>query len=99
MTMAKKGVAIKRDGVYKDITEIGWIKWLVKWRGLQFSLQFIGLAFFGVIVYGGLFGTPEGGKNVASVFTWLIWWTLIPVTMLVAARGWCLICPWIAPGE
>ncbi len=90
---------VQREGVYKDLMEIGWFKKLVKWRGLQFTLQFIGLAFFGVIVYGGLFGTPVGGENVSSTFTWLLWWTLIPVTMLVAARGWCLICPWIAPGE
>ncbi len=90
---------IRREGVYKDLMEIGWFKQLVKWRGLQFTLQAIGLAFFGVIVYAGLFGTPVGGENVGSTFTWLIWWTLIPVTMLVAARGWCLVCPWIAPGE
>ena len=90
---------IKREGVYKDLMEVGWFNWLVKRRGLQFTLQFIGLAAFGVIVYAGFFGTPAGGENVASTFTWLIWWTLIPVTMLVAARVWCLICPWIAPGE
>ncbi len=89
----------KKEGVYKDLMEIGWFKRLMKWRGLQFSLMLIGLTFFGLIVYAGLRGTPVGGENVASTFTWLIWWTLIPVTMLVAARGWCLICPWIAPAE
>ncbi len=90
---------MRREGVYKDLMEIGWFKRLMKWRGLQFTLQFICLAAFGVIVYAGLFGTPVGGENVSSTFTWLIWWTLIPVTMLLAARGWCLVCPWIAPGE
>jgi len=91
--------AIKREGVYKDLMEVGWIKRVVQWRGLQFSLQFISLAAFGVIVYAGLFGTPSGGENLGSTFTWLVWWTLIPVTMLVGAKVWCLACPWIAPGE
>lgn len=89
----------KKEGVYFDLMDIRWFKWLVKWRGFQFILQAIGLAAFGVIVYAGLYGTPDGGSNVGSTFTWLIWWTLIPVTMLLAARGWCLICPWIAPAE
>ncbi len=90
---------VKREGVYKDLMEIGWFKRLIKWRGLQFTLQLGGLAAFGVIVYAGLFGTPVGGENVSSTFTWLIWWTLIPVTMLVGSRIWCLACPWIAIGE
>ncbi len=90
---------VKREGVYKDLMEIGWFKRLMKRRGLQFSLQIAGLTAFGVIVYAGLFGTPVGGENVGSTFTWLIWWTIIPVTMLVVARGWCLVCPWIALGE
>lgn len=90
---------VGREGVYKDLMEVSWFKRLVKWRGLQFTLQFIGLAIFGGIVYSGLFGTPIGGDNLGSTFTWLIWWTLIPVTMLVAAKVWCLVCPWIAPGE
>jgi len=89
----------KRAGVYKDLMEIGWFKRLMKWRGLQFTLQAIGLAFFGVIIYAGLFGTPKGINNIGSTITWLIWWALIPVTMLVAARGWCLACPWIAPAN
>ena len=90
---------IKREGVYKDLMEIGWFKRLVRWRGLQFTFMFALLAGFGVIAYAGLFGTPVGGDNIGSTVTWLIWWTLIPVTMLVAARIWCFMCPWIAPGE
>jgi len=89
----------RTEGVYKNLMEIGWFKRLLKWRGLQFTLQFAGLLFFLAIAYAGLFGTPVGRDNLASTFTWLIWWTLIPVTMLVAGRSWCLVCPWIAPGE
>src|SRR3972149_5048130 len=90
---------IKREGVYKDLMEIGWVKRLVRGGGLQFTFMFALLAGFGVIAYAGLFGTPVGGDNIGSTVTWLIWWTLIPVTMLVAARIWCFMCPWIAPGE
>lgn len=91
--------AIVREGIYKDLMEVGWFKRLIKWRGLQFTLQFVGLAVFGLIIYAGIFGTPVGAENLGSTFTWLIWWSLIPVTMLVAGRGWCLVCPWIAPAE
>ena len=80
--------AIKKEGVYKDLMEYGWFKRLVRWRGLQFTFMFILLSGFGVIAYAGLFGTPVGGDNIGSTVTWLIWWTLIPVTMLVAARVW-----------
>ena len=89
----------RREGIYKDLMELAWFKRLVKWRGLQFTLQFIGVLFFGGITYMGLFGTPIGHANLTSTFTWLIWWTLIPVTMLVGGRAWCLVCPWIAPAE
>ena len=91
--------AVQQEGVYKDLLEIGWLKKLLKWRGLQFTLMATLLAFFLVILYAGLFGTPVGGANVGSTFTWLLWWPLIPVTMLVGAKVWCLMCPWIAPAE
>ena len=91
--------AVKREGVYKDLMEFGWFRRIVKWRGLQFTLMSIMLAFFLVILYAGLFGTPIGGSNVGSTFTWLLWWPLIPVTMLIGAKIWCLMCPWIAPAE
>ena len=91
--------AVKREGVYKDLMEFGWFRKIAKWRGLQFTLMAIMLAFFLVILYAGLFGTPIGGANVGSTFTWLLWWALIPVTMLIGAKVWCLMCPWIAPAE
>lgn len=90
---------VKRDGVYKDLMEFGWFKRLMKWRGFQFTLMASLLFFFLVILYAGLFGTPVGGENVGSTFTWLLWWALIPVTMLVGAKIWCTMCPWIAPAE
>ncbi len=90
---------VKRDGVYKDLMEFGWFKRIMKWRGLQFTLMSTLLVFFLIILYAGLFGTPIGGANVGSTFTWLLWWALIPVTMLLGAKIWCLMCPWIAPAE
>lgn len=89
----------QREGIYKDLMEIGWFKRVVKWRGLQFTLMATMLFFFTIILLTGLLGTPIGGSNMGSTFTWLLWWPLIPVTMLLGAKIWCLMCPWIAPAE
>jgi hypothetical protein len=35
-------------------------------------------------------------RNLATVLTWTLWWTLLIVDIVLLGRMWCLVCPWDA---
>jgi len=72
------------------------IDWLLKRRWFQFSLQFPLVLILGLLIYAGFYGTPASDKNIATVLTWSIWWTVLILDILLLGRMWCLACPWEA---
>ena len=76
------------------------LKKIAKVRWLQFVLVFPTLLLFIVFLYGGIFGTPAGNRNILIVFVWILWWVLlIGVMVPFASRIWCLMCPFPIIGE
>ncbi len=72
------------------------IHWLVSRRPFQFALQLpLVLALF-LILSAGFLGSPVADRNIATVLTWTIWWTLLIVDIVLLGRMWCLVCPWEA---
>ncbi len=82
------------------ISEIPFIKRLLRSRWPQWALVVLMLCFFGLAIIAGLFGTPAGNRNFGIVFVWIVWWALL-ILLLVpfAGRLWCSVCPIPAPGE
>jgi hypothetical protein len=58
------------------------------------------LALFVIAIVAGLFGTPAGSHNFATIFVWIVWWALLIIVMMpFFGRMWCAVCPIPAPGE
>ncbi len=79
-----------------NLLGIRFIKRLVQWRGFQFALQVGPVFLLFLIIATGLFGVQSGGRNLAPVLTWTIWWALIIFDIVLLGRMWCLVCPWYA---
>ncbi|OAA94876.1 4Fe-4S binding protein [Clostridium coskatii] len=48
---------------------------------------------FAFIVYQLLFGSTSAHDNFGTAATWVLWWPLLPIIMLLLGRFWCTICP------
>lgn len=79
-----------------DLLRIPGIKWLIKRRWFQFSLQIPFVFLFGVVIFGGFYGSPFPDKNITPVLTWTIWWTWLIFWILIVGKAWCTVCPWMA---
>ena len=62
-------------------------------RRFPIILQVATVAFLGLILLLGLFGTQTATNNIALVLTWAIWWPMLVVSCLFTARFWCGVCP------
>ncbi len=72
----------------------------LKSRGFQFWVILPNLLFFYLFVLSALWGSPVGNRNIAIIFVWILWWTLLKAVMLpFGGRVWCMICPLPAPAE
>ena len=79
-----------------DLTSFRPLRWLVTRRPFQFAVQFpLVLALF-LILAAGFYGSQVAERNIATVLTWTIWWTLLIVDIVLLGRMWCLVCPWDA---
>lgn len=79
-----------------ELTAWGPLKRFVKWRGFQYVLQVPVVALFGLVLFAGLFGNQEAGRNIAPVLTWNIWWMGLIFFAFFAGEIWCTVCPWMA---
>lgn len=48
---------------------------------------------FAFIVYELLFGPAEAHDNFGTAATWVLWWPILPIMLLLLGRFWCAICP------
>jgi polyferredoxin len=71
-----------------------------RWRGLQPVFMLGLLAIFVIAIVAGLYGTPAGSHNFATIFVWIVSWALLIIVMVpFFGRTWCAVCPIPAPGE
>ncbi|HIE26525.1 TPA: cyclic nucleotide-binding domain-containing protein [Candidatus Poribacteria bacterium] len=62
-------------------------------------LQIGTVVFFGLVLLLGLLGPQNPTSNIALILTWAIWWPVLVLSFLFAARFWCGICPIAAIAE
>ena len=72
---------------------------LFKARRTQFLFQlpFVLLLFAAVLA--GFYGIQNSSRNLATVSVWVIWWSLLIISIALAGRVWCLVCPFGAVGD
>lgn len=61
--------------------------WLIAIRVL------VAVAFL-LVIAAGLFGTAIPERNLATTFTWTLWWTGIIIAIYFTGSSWCAVCPW-----
>ena len=69
------------------------LQWVFSNRRFPILLQLGTVAFFGLILLLGLLGPQNSTHNVVLILTWAIWWPMLVVSFLFAARFWCAVCP------
>ncbi len=51
------------------------------------------IGFLLVLTYFSLFGPRDPRLNLATVFSWIVWWPLLAVSYFLFGRIWCAVCP------
>jgi ferredoxin len=82
-----------------DLMNINWIRRFVTWRYFQYVFIIPMMILFIAVVYLGFYDIQDGKRNIATVFTWTLWWTLIIFTFIIAGRFWCMMCPFAFLGD
>ncbi|MBF0459792.1 MAG: 4Fe-4S binding protein [Magnetococcales bacterium] len=59
-------------------------------------LRLITTAVLLLVMAAGLWGVPWPERNFATTFTWILWWTLVILSVFWLGSAWCAICPWDA---
>jgi len=71
-----------------------WLLRLMRNYRLLVTMRVLVASFFLLIVYAGLFGTPYPARNMATVMTWTVWWTVVVLAVIFVGSLWCAVCPW-----
>ena len=48
---------------------------------------------FAFIIYELMAGPVEAHDNFGTSATWVLWWPLLPIILLIFSRFWCIVCP------
>lgn len=77
-----------------ELTRFRAVRWFVSSRWVTFLAQLCNMAVFALILLAGVLGTPVGNRNLAIMFVWILWWSLLMLVLLpLTGRIWCWMCP------
>ncbi len=82
-----------------DLLENESIRSILKNRKTQFLFQLPAVMFLVLVVFAGFFGIQNSNKSLATNSIWVIWWSLLIISLALAGRVWCLMCPFGAIGD
>ncbi len=88
--------AEEQDTEGVDLFKFNWIKQLVTSKYFRYLFIVPTLIIFLAIIYLGFSDVQDGQRNIATVFTWTLWWSIIIFTFIIAGRFWCMMCPFAA---
>lgn len=76
-----------------DLLELNSVKSFCKNRKAQFLFQLFFLLLLFIAIFAGFFGIQNSGRNIATVSIWVIWWSLLAISIALVGRLWCFVCP------
>jgi len=82
-----------------DLLENESIRSIIKNRKAQFLFQLPAVLLLVLVVFAGFFGIQNSNKSLATILIWVIWWSLLIISLALAGRVWCLMCPFGAIGD
>ncbi|MFA4956657.1 MAG: 4Fe-4S binding protein [Candidatus Methanoperedens sp.] len=68
-------------------------------RKTQFLFQLPAVLFFVLVVLAGFFGIQNSNKSLTTISIWVIWWSLLLISLALVGRAWCFMCPFGAIGD
>jgi len=69
------------------------VAWLLRHPPIRFLLIVPPVAMLALVLVTAFLGPVDPRLNLATTLTWNVWFCLVFVIILVAGRGWCLVCP------
>ncbi|MDO9097950.1 MAG: 4Fe-4S binding protein, partial [Candidatus Methanoperedens sp.] len=82
-----------------DLLDDEFIRSIFKNRKTQFLFQLPAVLLLVLVVFAGFFGIQNSYKSLATISIWVIWWSLLIISLALVGRGWCLMCPFGAAGD
>ena len=82
-----------------DLLENGEIRSIFKNRKTQFLFQLPAVLLLVLVVFAGFFGIQNSNKSLATISIWVIWWSLLIISLALFGRIWCLMCPFGTIGD
>ncbi len=94
-----KNEITNQDTKKYDLLQHDAITSFFKNRKTQFLFQLPTVLFLVVVVFAGFFGIQSSIMNLATTSIWVIWWSLLIISLALFGRVWCLMCPFGAIGD
>ena len=82
-----------------DLMKVKWLRPLITSKSFRLIFIIPTLFIFLAIIYYGFFDVQDGQRNIATVFTWTLWWSLIIFSLILLGRFWCMMCPFAFIGD
>lgn len=82
-----------------DLLDSGSIRSIFKNRKTQFIFQLPAVLLLVLVIFAGFFGIQNSNKNLSTISIWVIWWSLLIISLALAGRLWCFMCPFGAVGD
>ncbi|RMG02694.1 MAG: 4Fe-4S binding protein [Nitrospirae bacterium] len=82
-----------------DLFRYGAVRAFFRSRYYRYIITIPVLLVFIAIILAGIFDTQDGRQNIATIYTWTVWWTLIIFSFILAGRLWCMVCPFAFIGD
>ncbi len=82
-----------------DLLQHNVIASFFKNRKTQFLFQLPAVLLLVIVVFAGFFGIQNSNKSLATISIWVIWWSLLIISLALVGRIWCLMCPFGAIGD
>ena len=83
---------------FSNYPRVNLLRWklfqLLNSTGVTFSVQFISVLIFTLLIVAGLFGNSDPLHNLAPTFVWVIWWVGVAYTSAFLGDIWSLVNPW-----
>lgn len=89
---------IRKYGDTFDLLDHFGLRKFFKSRFYPAIFQIPVLIIFGFIFFYLFFGSYYFSENPGSIFSWILWWPLLPLSFILIGRIWCAMCPfaWVS---
>lgn len=90
---------MKSENTKYDLLKLNAVKSFCKNRKALFLFQLPFLMLLFIAIFAGFSGIQNSGRNIATISIWVVWWSLLAISIALVGRIWCFVCPFGALGD